>query len=97
MSSFSWVNTGLLAMFAVSLSACAQSPARRIIVKAIVDMAAALGVTVLAEGVEDQSELLSLRAAGIKLIQGYLFAKPELERFCREAEIPMLGQLRAAG
>lgn len=27
MSSFSWVNTGLLAMFAVSLSACAQSPA----------------------------------------------------------------------
>ncbi len=99
-----YAGLGLLAQFQPDLikidmelvRGIANSPARRIIIKGIVDMAAALGVTVLAEGVEDQSELLSLRAAGIKLIQGYFFAKPELERFRCEADIPMLGQLRAA-
>lgn len=96
---------GLLAQFQPDLikidmelvRGVATSPARRIIIKGIVDMAAALGVIVLAEGVETESELLTLRAAGIKLIQGYFFAKPEIETFRDEESIPILGQLRAAG
>ena len=53
---------------------------RRIIIDAVVKMCAALGVTVIAEGVETHSELEALRALGVRYIQGYLFAKPEFER-----------------
>lgn len=38
-----------------------------------------LGVKVLAEGVESEAELVALRAAGIRLFQGYYFAKPAVE------------------
>ncbi|RVU14989.1 EAL domain-containing protein [Methylobacterium oryzihabitans] len=58
----------------------AASPARQTIVAGVTAMARDLGVTVLAEGVETEAELLVLRAAGIRLFQGYLFARPELAR-----------------
>ena len=35
-----------------------------------------LDITVLAEGVEREEEMNVLRAVGILLFQGYLFAKP---------------------
>lgn len=75
----------------------ATSAARQVIIRHLIEMAKELGVTVLAEGVETQTELLTLRAAGIALVQGYLFAKPQLETFCTESELPLLGELRAAG
>lgn len=53
--------------------------ARQVVVTGIVGMAAELGITVLAEGVETEAEYLSLRAAGVELFQGYWFAKPEFE------------------
>ena len=71
------------------------SPARGAIVRGIVGIAAELGVLVLAEGVETEAELLSLRAAGIRLVQGYFFARPEIETFRRADEIAVLGALRA--
>ena len=71
------------------------SPARGAIVRGIVGIAAELGVLVLAEGVETEAELLSVRAAGIRLVQGYFFARPEIETFRRADEIAMLGALRA--
>ena len=52
------------------------SPARQTIVAGVVVMARQLGVAVIAEGVETEAELVALRAAGINLFQGYLFAKP---------------------
>ena len=55
-----------------------RSSAKQVIVAGIVTMARALGVTVLAEGVENEDELAVLRAAGISLFQGYYFAKPAL-------------------
>ncbi|WP_238258352.1 EAL domain-containing protein [Methylobacterium gnaphalii] len=55
------------------------STSRQIIIASIVAMAKQLGVTVLAEGIETVSELDTLRAAGIRLFQGYLFAKPTFE------------------
>jgi EAL domain-containing protein (putative c-di-GMP-specific phosphodiesterase class I) len=42
-------------------------------------MARTLGVTVLAKGVESEIEFLVLRAAGIRLFQGYYFARPAFE------------------
>lgn len=56
-----------------------RSPARQAIVGAIMDMARRLDITVLAEGIETAEEMVVLRAAGISLMQGYLFAKPALD------------------
>ncbi|MCJ2079878.1 EAL domain-containing protein [Methylobacterium sp. J-090] len=58
----------------------ATSPERQIIIACLTIMARELGITVLAEGVETDAELTALRAAGIKLFQGYLFAKPAIAR-----------------
>ncbi|MFP5390960.1 MAG: EAL domain-containing protein [Gammaproteobacteria bacterium] len=51
-------------------------PARQAIVGGILSICAALGVTVLAEGIETAAERDFLRAAGVRLMQGYLFCKP---------------------
>jgi EAL domain-containing protein (putative c-di-GMP-specific phosphodiesterase class I) len=56
-----------------------SSPARQVILAGIVWMARELGVQVLAEGVESPAEFSVLHAAGIRLLQGYLFAKPGFE------------------
>jgi EAL domain-containing protein (putative c-di-GMP-specific phosphodiesterase class I) len=55
------------------------SHARHSIVAGILLIARALGITVLAEGVETEAEFLVLKEAGIKLFQGFWFAKPAFE------------------
>jgi EAL domain-containing protein (putative c-di-GMP-specific phosphodiesterase class I) len=52
---------------------------RRSIVGGIVGIARALGVTLLAEGIETEEELDAVRALGITLVQGYHFARPLIE------------------
>lgn len=64
------------------------SPAKQAIVAAVVGLARALEVEVLAEGVETAAEAIVLRAAGIRLMQGYHFARPALERFPLVGEAP---------
>ena len=49
------------------------------IVSGILAIARSLGVSVLAEGVETRPEFETLRDLGIRLFQGYHFAKPLLE------------------
>lgn len=56
-----------------------SSRAKQVIVAGAVWMARELDVTVLAEGIETEAELTVLRAAGIRLFQGYHFAKPAFE------------------
>jgi diguanylate cyclase (GGDEF)-like protein len=46
------------------------------IVKAITDLATALGMETTAEGVEDQGQLTALRSHGCSSVQGYLFGGP---------------------
>lgn len=57
-----------------------QEPVRQAIVRSCLTMFADLKVTPLAEGIETLGEYHWLRAAGIELMQGYLFAKPGFER-----------------
>jgi len=52
------------------------SRARRAVVRGLVVMAKDLGVELLAEGVETHEEFDVLSDMGIRLFQGYLFAKP---------------------
>lgn len=54
------------------------SPARRAIIAGILVMTRQLGIEVIAEGIETEAELKTLREAGIRLFQGYLFAKPKI-------------------
>jgi diguanylate cyclase (GGDEF)-like protein len=54
----------------------AESPRSRAIVRAIVRMAESLGLTLVAEGVEDAATLAMLREMGAAQAQGYFFDKP---------------------
>ncbi|MDD1535227.1 MULTISPECIES: EAL domain-containing protein [unclassified Bradyrhizobium] len=51
---------------------------KQVIVSGLAQIARELDITVLAEGVENEAELITLRAAGIALFQGYYFARPAL-------------------
>ena len=64
-----------------------SSAARQAIVAGIVGICRQLDITVLAEGVETEAELVALRAAGITLFQGFYFAKPQVETF--EADLKL--------
>jgi EAL domain-containing protein (putative c-di-GMP-specific phosphodiesterase class I) len=55
------------------------SESRQAIARGIVQTADELGIRLIAEGVETISELASLQEMGIKLVQGFLFAKPAFE------------------
>jgi EAL domain-containing protein (putative c-di-GMP-specific phosphodiesterase class I) len=47
------------------------------LIRAIIDLAHGLGLTVLAEGVETEHQLEALANAGCDLVQGYLIHKPQ--------------------
>ena len=59
------------------------SAARRTIVAGVLQIANALDVRCIAEGVETAAELEVLRSIGIELFQGYLLARPEREALPR--------------
>lgn len=51
-------------------------PLRRAVVDSILTLAGALDAQVVAEGIEEPEDFAALQAAGIRLYQGYLFARP---------------------
>ena len=54
------------------------------IVTAVLSMGRALGVHVVAEGVETEEQAARLRTLGCKLAQGYLFSRPISAEAARE-------------
>ncbi|MCC5870566.1 MAG: EAL domain-containing protein [Gammaproteobacteria bacterium] len=54
-------------------------PVRQAIVRGIVDVCRTLGIKVIAEGIETLEELEFLQGIGVRMFQGYLFARPEIE------------------
>jgi diguanylate cyclase (GGDEF)-like protein/PAS domain S-box-containing protein len=54
-----------------------ETPASTTVVRAVVDMASALGMLVVAEGVEDTDQALALANLGCRRAQGFLFGKAE--------------------
>ena len=55
--------------------------ASRSIVRSVVSMCRELDIQLIAEGVETPAELTTLLKLEVQFFQGYLFAKPQLERF----------------
>ena len=53
------------------------------IVAAIVGLCRSLHISVIAEGIESIEEAVALRAMGVRLFQGYLFARPVIEQLPR--------------
>jgi diguanylate cyclase len=59
--------------FVDSLGDSAKSTA---LVRSIIDLATALGLDTIAEGVEDRHQLATLRSLGCHFAQGFFFARP---------------------
>lgn len=60
----------------VFLSPIEDEVKSEIIIQSIIKMADKLGIISVAEGVETKEQLIFLKKAGCKLIQGYIFARP---------------------
>lgn len=58
------------------VQAAVRDPVKRAIVSAILDMTHALGIEVLAEGVENENDIAVIRNLGCDMFQGYAFARP---------------------
>ena len=56
------------------------------IVKSLMALCADLGITAIAEGIETADERDWLADAGIRLMQGYLFARPAFQAIGRVAD-----------
>lgn len=52
---------------------------KKILVRSVVQLATQLGITVIAEGVETQSEMLVCKELGCHLLQGYFVQRPTLQ------------------
>jgi EAL domain-containing protein (putative c-di-GMP-specific phosphodiesterase class I) len=73
-----------------------NSRAKQAIIAGITSIAREMDMIVLAEGIESADELHILRAAGIKLFQGFYFAKPQIGRLPFVSfEIPLQSSARA--
>lgn len=58
------------------VQAAINDPIKRKVVSAILDMTRALGIEVLAEGVETPADIAVIRKLGCHLFQGYAYARP---------------------
>jgi EAL domain-containing protein (putative c-di-GMP-specific phosphodiesterase class I) len=52
---------------------------RRLITRAVAELCREMNISVVAEGVESIEEAVALRELGVRLFQGYLFARPAIE------------------
>lgn len=69
----------------------AESPKDQMLVKAVIDLGRSLGIDVMAEGVETETDRKTLQALGCRTAQGYLFARAMLP----EAALALVADRRA--
>ena len=73
-----------------------RSPENRRLLATIVDMGRALEIEVCAEGIETRAQLLTARAVGCNVMQGFFLARPmsaeDMGKFLREQQCGQAGQ-----
>lgn len=62
---------------------CDRAPVRQAILRSLVTLGREIGVKLVAEGVEREGEMEALRAAGLRYMQGFHFARPAFEALAR--------------
>jgi len=71
-----------------------HDPADRAVVRAVVDIAHTLGMTVVVEGIEHEEQMPVLSSLGVDEVQGYLHARPmafaEVSTWLRGRRVPRL-------
>lgn len=65
-----------------------HDPRRRAITLGMIKICQELKIEVVAEGVERRSQADTLASAGVRFMQGFLFARPRLNALVTDAEIP---------
>jgi PAS domain S-box-containing protein/diguanylate cyclase (GGDEF)-like protein len=79
------------------VSELATAPSKRVIVRAIIELGRALGLTVVAEGVETEAQRAMLSEMGCPVGQGYLFGVPtDEESFAASLARQAIGRTDAA-
>lgn len=58
------------------VDSCHNHEENQIIIRSTVEMARALGMKVVAEGVETKAELEFVKKAGVEIVQGYYYSRP---------------------
>ncbi|REL35996.1 bifunctional diguanylate cyclase/phosphodiesterase [Thalassotalea euphylliae] len=69
------------------ISGCQHNIVKRELIRTIFELGKTTGVSVIAEGIENEDEYLLLRKLGMKYVQGYLLGKPQSEP---ETQLPKL-------
>jgi EAL domain-containing protein (putative c-di-GMP-specific phosphodiesterase class I) len=87
LSLLSRFQTDLIKLDMELLRGIESSGVKQAIVRGLAGIAAELNIVLLAEGIETAEELAVLRGLGIKLFQGYFFAKPKVESFISMGEM----------
>ena len=57
----------------------AKDKSKKVITEGIINTARALNIEILAEGIEDIQDLITIKNMGVYLIQGYIFSPPKIE------------------
>jgi EAL domain-containing protein (putative c-di-GMP-specific phosphodiesterase class I) len=70
----------------------ATSPSKMVIVRAIIDLGRALGIAVVAEGIESETQRALLAGMGCPVGQGYLFGFPSDQESFAESLKERAGQ-----
>lgn len=91
---FSDVSTDLIKLDMHLIRDLDKKPVSQAIVRALVEMCTSLNKDVIAEGVETMDEFHAVQDCGIRLMQGYLLAKPRFEGL-PEILIPASGPLNS--
>lgn len=69
------------------ISGIHKSRVQKVVVENIAELCSKFDIRVIAEGVEEEAEALTLRELGIHLFQGYYFARPAFDAVTRDEDL----------
>lgn len=83
------VNPDIIKLDMHLIRAIHESGVRQALIRSVAQFADALGISILAEGVETNEEYYYLQGIGIHLFQGFLFARPKMDYLAKSFHHPL--------